>query len=212
MELQRVLETTGTCRRYRPDPVSLDVLRRVLDAARFAPTGGNRQPVRFVVVRDPDLRRALHALYLPRWNAYVGPVRAAVAKSGATLPPMLANADHFARSLHDVPVLIVVCFEIAAVMPTDLDFGRPSVVGGASIYPAVQNLLLKAREEGLGGTLTTLLCADEPQVKELLAIPEEFGTAALLALGWPEGPLPTRLRRRPLEESAFGERFGAPLV
>jgi nitroreductase len=75
----------------------------------------------------------------------------------------------------------------------------------------VQNLLLTARAAGLGAALTTLLCLDEAKVKALLAIPEEFGTAALLALGWPERPFPQRLSRRPLEEIAFGERFGGPL-
>lgn len=211
MELQQVLETTGTCRRYRLDPVPLETLRRVLDATRFAPSGGNRQPVRFVAVRDAGLRRALHDLYWPRWESYSAPYRAAAEKAGVALPPVLANADHFARRLHEVPVLIVVCFRLADVLPTDAGLGRISVVGGASVYPAVQNLLLKAREEGLGTALTTILCAGEPEVRALLAIPEEFGTAALVALGWPERPLPKRLRRRPLEEIAFGDRFGAPL-
>jgi nitroreductase len=85
------------------------------------------------------------------------------------------------------------------------------VVGGASIYPAVQNLLLAARSLGLGTALTTLLCADEPAVKALLHIPHDISTAATLALGWPLKAFPKQLRRRPLEEIAFGERYGAPL-
>jgi nitroreductase len=83
------------------------------------------------------------------------------------------------------------------------------VVGGCSIYPAAQNLLLKAREEGLGAALTTLLCRFEPQVKELLDIPEGVITAAHIALGWPERPLPRSLNRRPLSEIAFLDTFGA---
>jgi nitroreductase len=211
MELDRVLESTGTCRYYRPDPVPTHVLRRVLDAARWAPSGGNRQPVRFVAVREAATRARLRDLYLPRWEAYSTPYREALAKSGAPMPKVLAGADHFARHLAEVPVLLVVCFRVADVLPTDAGLGRISVVGGASVYPAVQNVLLKAREAGLGSALTTILCADEPAVKALLAIPDEFATAALLGLGWPERPFPQRLSRRPLDEIAFGERFGAPL-
>jgi len=190
----------------RPDAVA-----RVLEAARWAPSGGNRQPVRIVVVRDAASRARLRDLYLPRWEAYSAPYQEGLKKSGAALPRVLAGADHFARHLAEVPVLLVVCFRVADVLPTDAGLGRVSVVGGASIYPAVQNVLLKARDEGLGAALTTLLCADEPAVKALLAIPEEFGTAALLGLGWPGRPFPRRLSRRPLSEIAFGERFGAPL-
>lgn len=211
MELQRVLESAGTCRRYRPDPVPGAVLRRVLDAARYAPSGGNRQPVRFVVVREPATRRRLQELYRERWEAYAAPHLDAARKAGAAVPKLLAGADHFARHLADVPVLILVCFRVADVLATDLGLGRLSVVGGASIYPAVQNLLLKARDEGLGAALTTLVCADEPLLRSLLAIPEEFATAALLGLGWPERPFPRQLSRRPLDDIVFGERFGEPL-
>jgi nitroreductase len=75
----------------------------------------------------------------------------------------------------------------------------------------VQNLLLAARAEGLGTALTTLLCAVEPQVKELLAIPADISTAATIALGWPAQPFPRRLNRKPLREIAFGDRYGEPL-
>jgi nitroreductase len=211
MELDRVLESAGTCRYYRPDPIPPDVLHKLLDAARWAPTGGNRQPVRFVVVQERPAKEELQALYLPRWQAYAGSRLETLKQSGVALPRMLAGADHMARHLAKIPALVVVCFRAADVLATDAGFGRTSVVGGASVYPAVQNLLLKARDEGLGAALTTLLCLDEAKVKALLAIPEEFGTAALLALGWPERPFPQRLSRRPLEEIAFGERFGGPL-
>jgi nitroreductase len=211
MELARVLESSGTCRYYRPDPIPPDVLRRVLDGARWAPSGGNRQPVRLVVVQQRATKQALQELYRPRWEAYAAPVLEALERSGAALPKVLAGADHMARHLVEIPALIVVCFRVADVLATDLDLGRVSVVAGASIYPAVQNLLLTARDEGLGAALTTLLCADEARVKSLLGIPDGFGTAALLTLGWPERPFPRKLGRRPLGEMAFGERFGEPL-
>lgn len=211
MELARVLESAGTCRHYRPDPIPTDVLRRVLDGARWAPTGGNRQPVRFVVVQDPATKQALQDLYLERWKAYSTPLLEAVKKSGAAVPKVLAGANHMAHHLAAIPALIVVCFRVADVLPTDLGLGRISVVAGASIYPAVQNLLLKARDEGLGAALTTLLCADEPAVRTLLQIPQDVGTAALLCLGWPAQPLPRKLSRRPVDAIAFGERWDGPL-
>jgi nitroreductase len=208
MEFREVIETTPTCRFYRPDPVPDDVLRRVLDGARWAPTGGNRQGVRFVVVRDPAKRRQLRDLYVPAWEQYVSQ---ATARPGAPMPKLLANADHFAHHLDEVPVLIVVCAQLSDILATDRHLDRLSIVGGASVYPAVQNLLLSARAEALGTALTTLLCALEPQVKELLAIPDGVATAATVALGYPARGFPKRLARRPVAEICFADTFGEPL-
>lgn len=208
MDFREVIETAGTCRFYRPDPVPEDALRRVLDAARWAPTGGNRQGVRLVVVRDGAKRRQLRDLYLPLWEQYAG---RAASRPGAPMPRLLANADHMARHLHEVPVLIVVCAQLADLLATDRHLDRLTIVGGASVYPSVQNLLLAARNEGLGTALTTLLCAVEPQVKALLAIPDGVATAALIPLGVPAKPFPKRLARRPLDEIAFGDAWNAPV-
>jgi nitroreductase len=209
MDFREVIETTGTCRFYRPDPIPDDVLRRVLDATRWAPTGGNRQGVRFVAVRDAAKRRALRDLYVPLWEQYAG---RATARPGAPMPKLLANADHMARHLDEVPVLVVVCAQLADLLATDRHLDRLTIVGGASVYPSVQNLLLAARAEGLGTALTTLLCAVEPQVKALLAIPDGVATAALVPMGYPAKPFPKRLARKPLEESVYGDGWGAPLA
>lgn len=207
MDLRETVETTGTCRFYRTDPIPDDVLRRVLDATRWAPTGGNRQGVRFIIVREEAKRHALAGLYLPLWEQYAS---RAVAQPGAPMPKLLQNADHMARHLHEVPVHIVVCAQTADLMATDRHLDRVSVVAGASIYPAVQNLLLAARAEGLGTALTTLLCAVEPKVKELLSIPDAVATAALIPVGYPEKGFPKKLSRRPLEESVFVDTWGSP--
>ena len=211
MTLQEVIETTGTCRFYRPDPLPTDVLARVLDAARFAPSGGNRQPVRFIAVRDVEKKRTLKEWYLPIWTSYVARIKEA-APHDAARARLLANADHFAQHLDEVPVLLVVCARLADVLPTDQGLGRLSIVGGASVYPAVQNVLLKARDEGLGSALTTLLCMVEPQMKQLLHIPDDIATAAVIALGYPARPFPKRLRRRPLAGMAFVDVYGQPLA
>ena len=208
MDFREVIETTGTCRFYRPDPVPDDVLRRVLDGTRYAPTGGNRQGVRFVAVRDAAKRRQLKDLYLPLWEQYAS---RAAARPGAPMPRLLANADHFARHLDDIPVLVVVCAQLADILATDRHLDRLSIVGGASVYPAVQNLLLSARAEGLGTALTTLLCAVEPQVKALLDVPEGVATAAMVTLGYPAKAFPKRLPRKPLIETCFVDTYGASI-
>jgi nitroreductase len=210
MELREAIESNGTCRAYKSDPVPDDVLARALAAARYAPNGGNRQPVRFIVVRDAALKRALKDLYLVRWNAYVEQMTKGQVHVNA-LPKLMQNADRFANHLDEIPVFVVVCASLADVYPTDHKLGRLSVVGGGSIYPAVQNFLLACRNEGLGTALTTLLCFDEPEVKKLLAIPEGIATAALVTVGYPARAFPKRLKRRPLAENAFLDRYGEPL-
>jgi nitroreductase len=211
MELLDAVRSTKTCRAFRPDPVPDAALLRAISAARYAPTGGNRQPVRFIVVRAPEARRTLRDWYLGPWKTYLESARAgAVRIGGATT--LLDRADRFAEHLHEVPAIVVVCAELAALHPSDAHLGRLSIVGGASVYPAVQNFLLACREEGLGTALTTLLCMFEPQVKELLGIPDGFATACHIAVGYPAHPFPQELKRRPVAEVAFGERFGCPLA
>ena len=210
MDLREAIESNGTCRFYKPDPVPDDVLARVLGAARYAPNGGNRQPVRFIAVRDAAMKRKLKDLYLVHWNAYVAQMSKGKVQVH-TVPKLVENANHFANHLDEIPVLVVVCAELANIYPTDHLLGRLSLVGGGSIYPAVQNFLLACRAEGLGTALTTLLCFDEPEVKRLLDIPEGIVTAAMVTVGYPAKPFPKRLKRRPLAESAFLERYGAPL-
>ena len=207
MDFREVIQTTGACRRYRPDPVPDDVLARVLDAARWAPTGGNRQGVRFLAARAAVKKKALRDLYVPLWEQYVA---RAGARPGAPLPKLVAAADHMARHLDEVPVLLVVCAHLGDLLATDRHLERLTVVGGASIYPSLQNVLLAARAEGLGTALTTLLCAVEPQVKELLGIPADVLTAALVPLGYPVEPFPKKLARRPLSEICFGDAWGEP--
>lgn len=210
MELTEVMTTAGTCRYYEPDPIPDDVLARVLDAARWAPNGGNRQGLRFVVVADPDKKRQLAEWYRVPWKAYMEGARAGQIDIGGEWT-LVEHADHFADHLQDVPVIVVVCAEWERIHPTDTELGRVSVVGGCSIYPGMQNMVLKAREEGLGAAVTTLLCMYEPQVKELLGIPAGVITAAHVALGWPAKPFPKKLSRMPLAHMAHLDSWGTPL-
>jgi nitroreductase len=207
MDLIEAMESAATCRTYKPDPVPDSVLKQAFDASRFGPQGGNRQPIRWVVVRDPKVKRQLRDWYLEPWTAYVANARKGAINIGAS-SRLLDVADNFAQHLDEVPAIVVVCAHIASLHVTDPNFDRPSVVGGASIYPSVQNFLLACRNLGLGTALTTLLCAFEPQIKELLSIPADFLTAAHIAVGYPIKPFPKKLKRRPVEEIVYAERFG----
>ncbi len=206
MELNEIMRTNGTCRFYKPDPVSDEILAKVLDAARWGPSGGNRQPLRFIAVRDQKKKTALKNLYLPIWNSYLEGVNAGKNRVGGRAK-IIDDADYFANHLDEVPIQLVVCARLDDVHPTDVELDRLSIVGGASIYPAVQNVLLAARECGLGTALTTLLCVVEPQVKALLGIPEDVSTAAMVTIGWPVNAFPKKLTRRPLAEFAFTDHY-----
>jgi nitroreductase len=215
MDLYEAMRTCRAVRRHRPDPIPDDVLRRVLEAATFAPTGGNAQPWRMVVVRDADKRRALRDLYLPLWQDYSKEyMRVSAGLTGDAADKrdrMLGAANHLAEHLEVSPVQVVFVFDVRRMSITDDALGRPSVVGGASIYPAVQNLLLACRTEGLGCVLTTLLCKAEPAVRALLEIPDPWATAAFVPIGWPASKGHGPLTRRPVQNMAFGDRFGAAL-
>ena len=213
MELYEAMRCAPATRRFRSEPVPHEVLRRVLDAARFAPSGGNRQGWRVIAVEDENTRRALRDLYLPHWREYMRRTGAAAllaqAGDGAdSRVRMLRRADEFAQRLHEVPLHLVVCVALADLAIVDAGLERPSIVGGASIYPFVQNILLALRAEGLGAALTTLLAPAEEQVKELLGIPDGVVLAAYVLIGARSEPWPAQLSRRPVEEFAFAERYG----
>jgi nitroreductase len=217
MDLYEAMRCAPTTRRFTGDPVPAEALTRALDAARFAPSGGNRQGWRVVVVEDPELRVALRDLYLPGWQAYMESTggAAVLADPGAfdeATVRRVRGADEYARNLHEVPAHVLVGVRLSDLVVTDARLPRQSIVGGASIYPFVQNLLLALRAEGLGAAMSTLLVPAEAEVKRLLDIPEEIALAAHVGVGYRADPWPARLSRRPLAEFAFGERYGQPLT
>jgi nitroreductase len=207
VELYEAMRTLRAVRRLRPDPIPDDVLRRVLEAATWAPTGGNRQAWRVIVVKDPARKQRLGELYkkiaVPFIQSYSARFTALPEAERVKAEKMLRSGLYLAEHLGEVPVLCIFCFHPDGLAVTDADLDRVSVVGGGSIYPAVQNLLLACRAEGLGCVLTTLLCKAEPEVRELLAIPQPWGTAAAVPIGYPQlrghGPI----SRRSVEEMAF---------
>jgi nitroreductase len=214
-DLYEVMRCAPSTRYFTHDPVPRELLERVFDNARFAPSGGNRQGWRVIVVTDPDTRRRLRELYQEPWDAYMvktGGRAALDAGEASGLPAgrlrMLAGADEYARTFDRVPVHLVVCVELDALAITDAELDRPSIVGGASVYPFVHNVLLGLRHEGLGASFTTLLVPAETQVRELLGFPDNVAMAGHIAVGHRADPWPKQLRRNPVSDFTFAERFG----
>ena len=214
MDLYEAMSTLRAVRRLRTDAVPEDVVQRVLQAAAWAPTGGNVQPWRVVMVRERGLKEKLGALYDLRWKAYAAGHRKLLANAPAELKAkterMIASGDYLAEHFGDTPLVAIFCFNPQLMAITDAAQPRVSVVGGASVYTAVENFLLACRAEGLGCVLTTLLCEVEPEVRELLAIPQPWATAAAVPVGWPVGAGHGAISRRPVEKLAFADRWGTP--
>ena len=219
MDLTEAMRTTPATREFADTPVDDAVLERVLESARFAPSGGNRQPWRVIVVKDQEIRRAVRDHYVLGWREYIAHVSAgrvpfAPDEHGRWEKPAvdLATAratersDPFADGLDTVPVMLLLCVDLTALAVLDNGLGRQSIVGGGSIYPFGHNVLLAARNEGLGGVMTTIICREEAPLKSLLSIPERFALAAMIVLGHPKRSI-TRLRRRSVHEITTVDRF-----
>jgi nitroreductase len=215
-ELYELMRCAPSTRYFTDETVDPEVLRRVLDNARFAPSGGNRQGWKVIIVIDPDKRRRMRELYEGPWDAYMvetGGRAALDAGESSGLASgrlrMLAAADEFARTFDRVPMHLVMCVELSALAIVDSSLERPSIVGGASVYPFVQNVLLGLRAEGLGAAFTTLLTPAEEDVRGLLAIPDGVVLAGHISVGHRADPWPKQLSRKPVSEFAFAERYGA---
>ena len=199
MDIFEAINTQRAMRRLKPDPVSDELIWKLLDAAVRAPSGGNRQPWNFIVVRDQATKKQIAEWYLDAWNKSYGLIREAAMANPATAKTF-ASADYLANHLAEVPVFIIATVNNAGVAPVSPP--------GASVYPAVQNLMLAARALGLGTTLTTMHRANEEKVKELLGIPDQVETMALIPVGWPRGKFGTG-ERLPTEKVVYWDKWGA---
>jgi nitroreductase len=220
MEFTEVLRTTFAAREFTGDPLPDQALIEILDNARFAPSGGNRQGARVVVVRDQRTREAIAELTIGPARRYAAQLQAGENPWNTIDPPrvsaeVIANTPVPARAtepLLKAPVVLVVCVDLKVVAATDQHLDRVGLIAGASIYPFVWSILLAARNEGFGGVITTMAVAEEPKLKALLGIPPHVAVAAIVPLGRPVKQL-TKLRRKSVSEIAMRERWGgAPLV
>jgi nitroreductase len=227
MDLTEALRTTGSVRAFLDEPVPDDVLYAILEDARFAPSGGNRQAWHVIIVKDHERRRALRDLYLDGWHDYVAhglaglvpfsPLASdkdradAASKRAAAIA--LSKPDGFPETLDQVPVMLVICADLGALAATDRDLGRYQIAGGASIYPFVWNVLLAAHSRALGGVMTTIATRNEKGMREVLDLPPDQIVASIVALGHPVSRV-TKLRRRAVEDFTSvdtfdGERFSS---
>ncbi len=207
MEVYDAMRTTFAAREYTDKTVSDETLYRMLDNARFAPSGGNRQGWRVLVIRDQLLRKQIKMVIQPTIKQYKAQAMAgetpfnAIQDSGVhqeTIDAMSANFP-LVDDLENAPVVLVVCVDLKLVSSFDKDLDRVGLVYGASIYPFVWNLLLAARNEGLGGVLTTFLANQEENARSLLGIPDHFAIATMMGIGEPVKQL-TKLKRNPVED------------
>jgi nitroreductase len=199
-DLFEIMRTTRSMRRLKTDPVPDELLRQVLEAGTYAANGGNMQSWRFLVIRDPAIKQAAGVWYRKAWDEVVGPrYRSGGPAPGTTqeaFARMLGAAEHLAHHFHEAPVWIVPC----------LSGPRGS---GASVFPAVQNMLLAARALGLGATLTTLYLIHEKEAEAAMGIPEGYHSYAILPVGFPTGKFGP-VRRAPLESVIFDDKWGQP--
>jgi nitroreductase len=202
-DLFEIIRSTRSMRRLKPDPVPNELIRKILEAGTCAPSGGNMQRWRFLVIRDAEIKRTVGAYYKRAWDEQVAPRY----RSGEPAPGMnrdqflrlLYAAEYLAAHIHEAPVWIVPC----------LEGGTPTRASGSSIYPAVQNMLLAARALGLGATLTTLYLSFEKEVEAAFGLPSDVHSYALLPIGYPIGRFGP-VRRVPLADVVFENRWGQP--
>lgn len=217
MDLVDALRGSGSVRSFTDEPVDASVLARVLDIARFAPSGGNRQPWRVAVVESSRLRRQLADAMTPVWDEY-----AAISATGITpfssVPPAPYELEskrpgnvpnQLLSEIERIPVVLAVAADLSRIAMMDKDLDRAPITGGASVYPFCWNLLLAARSEGLGGVITTFASRAEDVTGPLLGLPEHHALAATIFLGHPVKQ-PTRLKRTAVDGFATIDRFDGP--
>jgi nitroreductase len=217
MELYEVMRTTFAAREFTADPVPNEVLERILENARFAPSGGNRQGGHVIVVREQATKDALSELAQTAARRYTAQVQAGE-NPWNTWAPTAVSADTIAATrvpagltepVRRAPIVIVVCVDLRVVASVDQDLARVGIASGASIYPLAWNILLAARNEGFGGVLTTMPIAEEPKVQALLGLPPYMAVCAIMPLGKPVQQL-RRLKRKAVTEFVHSERWESP--
>lgn len=217
-----LMRTMGAVRDFADRPIPDEVLHDILDNARFAPSGGNQQPWHVIIINDPNVKVAIRELVQLGFREYAAHVQAGIRPFAPGDDGVWHNADidleqaratptpwPFVDTLEHVPRLLVVTAHLPALAVQDVDQGHQSIVGGASIYPFIQNLLLAARAFGVGGLLTTFLCRQHHAASDLLGLPQSDAIAAVVALGYPQTTV-TQLRRRPVEDFTFTDRWNTP--
>jgi nitroreductase len=218
VDFDDVIRTTFAARTFTDEEVSDAEVAAILDVARFAPSGGNRQGWQVVVVRDPKRKRRIIEAGIPSVRRYLAESSVGhnpwntIDHSPVSEAQVAAVGDEYLewfRAMADAPVLLVVGVDLKLVASVDVVLNRIGIASGASIYPFVHNILLVARSRGLAGALTTFPSAGEPEVQGLVGLPPHVAIAAVVPLGHPTKVL-TKLSRKPVESFARSETWGGP--
>lgn len=220
MELRDGIRTTGAVRGFTDQVVDDQVVHDILDDARFAPSGGNRQPWRVVVIKDPLLRHQLGDSMKPVWDEYV-----AISATGKT-PFTVVDASAYQLAsvtpgnvpndlldnIGSIPVVLAVAADLGSIAMMDKDLDRATITGGASIYPFCWSVVLAARSRGLGGVITTFASRVEPTTGPLLGLPQNWALAATIFLGYPIKQT-TKLKRHAVDKFTTIDAFnGTPFT
>ena len=219
MDLFEIMYSAGSIRRLRSDSVPDEIITKILDAAIRAPSGSNAQSWVFIVIKDAETRRQLGAVYKKAsdilMKLYAGAPRPLHMDENKYQRFMQA-VTHLFEHLGDAPVLLVPCLKAsmwtgASNLPADVKARMASAarIAGSSIYPAVQNVILACRAFGLGTVLTTIHAFFEEEVREVLKLPADVQTYALMPIGYPEGHH-YPVKRKAVREIACLDRYGNP--
>ncbi len=219
MDFSEVARTCFAAREFRDEAIPDATLYRILEQARFAPSGGNRQGWHVIAVRDPVVRRRLADLVHPTFQLYLAQMQAGESPWNTIVPSKVTPEDAakvrvdfpLLNKIEQIPALLVIAVDLRVVASFDRDLPRVGVISGASIYPFVWSLLLAARNEGYGGVLTTFLAAAEEEARGVLGLPDHYAVAAMVPLGKPVKQL-TKLSRKPVEEFATWDRFDGKAI
>ena len=216
MDLVEALTTNPAVRQFTDEPVTDAELIELLDIARFAPSGGNRQPWRVAVIKDLALRRQLADLCGPVWSEYM-----AISSAGRTPFAVTDPVTDFGElapvpnplldDVESIPAVLVVAADLGSIAMMDSNQPRAALTGGASVYPFIYSFLLAARDRGLGGVMTTFLARAEEAARPLLGLPDTWAVASMVCLGHPVKRA-TKLSRRDVDTFVTVDRFDGPIL
>ncbi len=203
-DLFETMETCRAMRRLKPDPVPDELIAKILRAGTCAPSGGNAQKWRFLVVKDRKIKDAVQVWYKKAFDEVIGPRYATQAPppgvTGDKYKRQHSAVEYLTEHYHEAPVWIVACL---------VDDPHPGRASGASIYPAVQNMVLACRALGLGTTLTNRHIRFEKEVDKALGLPDGVHSYAILPIGYPMGKFGP-VKRAALEAVVYQDRWGEP--
>lgn len=208
------MRTSFAAREFTDDEISDEVIYRILEHARFAPSGGNRQGCHVIVIRDQNIKNSLAELAKTGMRKYVAQVKNGESPWNTVIPTAVSEQEIAATEisperlapLTECPALLAVIVDLGVVASMDKDLDRVGVISGASIYPLAWNIILMARNEGYGGAITTFIAPEEAKAKEILEIPDNYAICALIPIGKPVKQL-TKLSRKSVQEIASRETF-----